>query len=77
MIEAPINGATSKGLPPALALLHASLDMLGGCPLPWLAAVFEGDLCSDPEFVNAMLDAGGHLHVGREDFGGQTRPTNV
>ncbi len=65
------------GLPPTRRALDAYLELLEGCATPWSVAVLGGDLCSDQSFVTAVLDAGGHLHVGLEDFGGDTTPTNL
>jgi uncharacterized protein (DUF849 family) len=65
------------GLPPTAAALDAYLDLLGDCPVPWSAAVIGGDLTADPDFVRAVLDAGGHLHVGLEDHRAERTPSNV
>jgi 3-keto-5-aminohexanoate cleavage enzyme len=65
------------GLPPTRASLDAYLQMFDGCDVPWSAAVIGGDLTGDAAFVRAVLDAGGHLHVGLEDFSGERAPTNV
>ena len=67
------------GLPPTLNSLAAYLDLLGDCDVPWSAAVIGGDLCGelDGDFVRAVLDAGGHLHVGLEDYHATRVPTNV
>ncbi len=55
------------GLPPTRRALDAYVELLDGVDVPWSAAVLGGDLCTDAEFVAAVLDAGGHLHVGLED----------
>ena len=55
------------GLPPTRRALDTYLELLDGIEVPWSAAVLGGDLGSDPGFVEAVLDAGGHLHVGLED----------
>lgn len=65
------------GLPPTSAALAAYLDLLGDCPVPWSAAVIGGDLTADPAFVRAVLDAGGHLHIGLEDHRAERTPTNA
>ncbi|MCU0267957.1 MAG: 3-keto-5-aminohexanoate cleavage protein [Acidimicrobiales bacterium] len=65
------------GLPPTLLALDAYLELLAGCDLPWSVAVIGGDLCAHTDLVHAALAAGGHLHVGLEDFGGDRRPTNA
>lgn len=65
------------GLPPTRAALDAYLELLDGCPLPWSAAILGGDITADTEFVRAVLDAGGHLHIGLEDHAGARTPTNV
>ncbi len=65
------------GLPPSRRALDAYLELLEGTGVPWSAAVLGGDVCSDPAFVDAVLDAGGHLHVGLEDCNGVGTRTNV
>ncbi len=79
--EAGYLGGTHRGvpfgLPPTARALDAYLEILDGCPLPWSAAVIGGDLTADPDFVRAVLDAGGHLHVGLEDLVAERTPTNA
>lgn len=73
--EAGITGSPF-GLPPTARSLDAYLEMLDGCPLPWAVSVAGGDVVAS-EIAPLALDAGGHLHVGLEFFGGERRPTNV
>jgi uncharacterized protein (DUF849 family) len=65
------------GLPPTRRALDAYLELLDGTNVPWSAAVLGGDLGSDPSFVEAVLDAGGHLHVGLEDCNIVGTRTNI
>ena len=50
--------------------------MFDGCDLPWSVAVIGGDL-AESEVARLALEAGGHLHVGLEDYGGPRQPTNT
>jgi uncharacterized protein (DUF849 family) len=64
------------GLPPTATGLRAYLEILGDCPVAWAVSVVGGDVVASD--VAAMaLDAGGHLHVGLEFYGGERTPTNV
>jgi uncharacterized protein (DUF849 family) len=66
------------GLPPTRRALDAYLELLDGCAVPWSAAVIGGDLTADADFVGAVLEVGGHLHLGLEDHVSATRaPSNV
>jgi uncharacterized protein (DUF849 family) len=64
------------GMPPTKPSLEAYLDMIKGTDLPWLAAVQGGDVvgCGLAQLV---LERGGHLRVGIEDYDGPGTPTNV
>jgi 3-keto-5-aminohexanoate cleavage enzyme len=55
------------GLPPTRPSFDAYLAMLDGSDLPWMAAVLGGDILST-ELPGWTLAAGGHLHVGIEDY---------
>jgi uncharacterized protein (DUF849 family) len=65
------------GLPPTRRALDAYLELLDAIDVPWSAAVLGGDLCTDADFVDAVLEAGGHLHVGLEDCNIVGTRTNV
>jgi uncharacterized protein (DUF849 family) len=64
------------GLPPTRAGFDAYRELLDGCDLPWSVAVIGGDL-AETDVARFALDAGGHLHVGLEDYGGPRQPTNT
>jgi len=64
------------GLPPTRAALEAYLELLDGCGVPWSSAVIGGDLCAT-EVAELTVRAGGHLHVGLEDYAGPRTPSNV
>jgi 3-keto-5-aminohexanoate cleavage enzyme len=63
------------GLPPTPTALGAYLEILDGCPVPWAVSVVGGDAIAS-EVSRLALDAGGHLHVGLEFYGGDRTPTN-
>ena len=63
------------GLPPTRTALAAYLELLEGSNLPWAAAVIGGDLVASG-MAKLALEAGGHLRVGLEDFGGKRAPSN-
>lgn len=63
------------GLPPTEASLAAYLAMLDGCDVPWAVSLAGGDVVAS-EIAPIALEAGGHLHVGLEFFGGDRQPTN-
>lgn len=69
------TGATF-GLPPTATALEAYLELLDGCDVPWSSAVIGGDLCAT-EVAELTVRAGGHLHVGLEDYAGPRTPSNV
>jgi uncharacterized protein (DUF849 family) len=64
------------GLPPTPAALAAYLELLDGCDVPWAVSVVGGDAVAS-EIAPLALEAGGHLHVGLEFYGGDRTPTNV
>jgi uncharacterized protein (DUF849 family) len=64
------------GLPPTRAALEAYLELLGDCELPWAAAVVGGDVAAS-ELTALVLERGGHLRVGLEDYAGPRTPTNA
>ncbi len=64
------------GLPPTEAALHAYLDMLGGCELPWSVALLGGDVVTSG-LARLALERGGHVRVGLEDYAGPGAPTNL
>jgi 3-keto-5-aminohexanoate cleavage enzyme len=64
------------GLPPTVTALNAYLELLDGCDLPWAVSVVGGDVIAS-DVARAALDAGGHLHLGLEFFGGPRTPTNA
>ena len=61
------------GLPPTLTALAAYRELLDGSDLPWAVSVVGGDVIAS-EVARAALDAGGHLHLGLEFYGGPGRP---
>jgi 3-keto-5-aminohexanoate cleavage enzyme len=64
------------GLPPTVRALHAYLELLDGCDLPWAVSVVGGDVVNS-EIVRPALEQGGHLHLGLEFFFGDRMPRNV
>jgi uncharacterized protein (DUF849 family) len=64
------------GLPPGRASLDAYLSLLEGTGLSWSAAVLGGDVFAGG-FGRMVLERGGHLRVGLEDYGGEGQPSNV
>jgi uncharacterized protein (DUF849 family) len=64
------------GLPPTVTALAAYLELLAGTGLTWAVSAVGDDL-GRSEVCRAALDAGGHLHVGLEFYGGDRTPTNV
>src|SRR5262245_28769484 len=64
------------GLPPTARALDAYLELLDGCDLPWAVAVIGGDVFAG-DFARLVLERGGHLRVGLEDFAGPTTPANL
>lgn len=65
------------GLPPTPAGLSAYLELLDGTSsITWAVSVVGGDVIAS-DVARLALDAGGHLHVGLEFYGGERTPTNV
>ena len=64
------------GLPPTPTALAAYLELLGGTGLVWAVSAVGDDL-GRTDVCRAALEAGGHLHVGLEFYGGERTPTNV
>jgi uncharacterized protein (DUF849 family) len=64
------------GLPPTVAALDAYLELLSGTGLVWAVSAVGDDL-GRTDVCRAALEAGGHLHVGLEFYGGDRTPTNV
>jgi uncharacterized protein (DUF849 family) len=54
------------GLPANPTSLNAYLEMLEGTGLPWMAAVFGGDVASSG-LARLAIERGGHVRVGLED----------
>ncbi len=67
----------SFGLPPTIKALDAYLEMMEGTDLIWAAALLGGDLIAEADFVRAVLERGGHLRVGLEDYSGERTPSNA
>jgi 3-keto-5-aminohexanoate cleavage enzyme len=67
---------TPFGLPPTVTALAAYLELLAGTGLTWAVSAVGDDL-GRTEVCRAALDAGGHLHVGLEFYGGDRTPTNA
>jgi 3-keto-5-aminohexanoate cleavage enzyme len=66
----------SFGLPPTPKALDAYLEMMEGSGLVWAAALVGGDLLANRNFTRLVLERGGHLRVGLEDYAGDRRPAN-
>jgi uncharacterized protein (DUF849 family) len=64
------------GLPPTPTALAAYLELLRGTGLVWAVSAVGDDL-GRTDVCHAALEAGGHLHVGLEFYGGDRTPTNV
>ncbi|MPY94721.1 MAG: 3-keto-5-aminohexanoate cleavage protein [Acidimicrobiia bacterium] len=73
--EGGITG-TPFGLPPTPAALEAYLDLLGDSGLVWAVSVVGGDVVRSG-MAELAIEAGGHLHLGLEFYGGPRTPTNV
>lgn len=67
----------SFGLRPTAKALDAYLEMLSGTGLVWGVALLGGDLIAHRDFARAVLDHGGHLRVGLEDYAGERMPSNA
>jgi 3-keto-5-aminohexanoate cleavage enzyme len=64
------------GFPPIRAALDAYRALLEGSRVPWSVAVLGGDVLASG-MARWALEAGGHLRVGLEDYGGAGQPTNL
>lgn len=62
-----------RATPRALA---AYVELMAGLELPWAAAVLGGDIL-EGAFLEAVLDAGGHIRVGLEDFSRPSTRSNL
>ena len=67
---------TPFGLPPTVRALTAYLELLEGTGLTWAVSAV-GTTSAAPTCAASALEAGGHLHVGLEFYGGDRTPTNV
>lgn len=71
-----VPGGVPFGLPPSPAALEAYLDLLGDSGLVWAVSVVGGDVVRSG-MAELAIEAGGHLHLGLEFYGGPRTPTNV
>jgi len=62
------------GLAANAAGLDAYLSMLDGTLLPWVVNYRDGDFSDG--FGRVVLERGGHVRVGIEDYGGPGQPSN-
>ena len=62
------------GLPANAQGLDAYLSMLGGTGIPWIVNYRDGDFSDG--FGRLVLERGGHVRVGIEDYGGPGQPRN-
>ena len=74
-VQLYFGGRAPFGLPPTLASLDAYVAMLDGTGLPWMAGAIGGDVLAHG-FGAAVVQRGGHLRVGLEDFHGPRAPHN-
>lgn len=68
------GGKLIFGLPPNRQSLDAYISMLEGTQLPWLVNYRDGDFKDG--FGRMVLERGGHVRVGIEDYGGSGQPRN-
>ena len=66
---------TLMGLPATLTALEAYLELLEATTWPWSVALPGGDLLK-ADVTKIVLERGGHLRVGLEDYAGPGTPTN-
>ena len=64
------------GLPATSWALDAYLALLGDAPLRWMVGVIGGDV-AESGLARLAIEAGGHVRVGLEDYGGPRRPANA
>jgi uncharacterized protein (DUF849 family) len=69
-------GGINFGFSPTEKALDAYVEMLDGTGLPWAAAVLGGDLVGCG-LARHVLERGGHLRIGLEDYVGPDTPTNL
>ncbi len=69
-------GGINFGFDATEKALDAYVEMLDGTGLPWAAAVLGGDLVGCG-LARHVLELGGHLRIGLEDYGGPDQPTNL
>ncbi len=77
LVKFYFGGESSNfGLLPTEKALDACIEMVEGSGLPWLAAVLGGDIgaCGMAKLV---IERGGHVRVGLEDYAGARTPANV
>ena len=70
------KGGMNFGFGPTEKALDAYVEMLDGTGLPWAAAVLGGDLVGCG-LARHVLERGGHLRIGLEDYMGPDQPTNL
>lgn len=70
------KGGMNFGFDATEKALDAYVEMLEGTGLPWAAAVLGGDLVGCG-LARHVLERGGHLRIGLEDYAGPDRPTNL
>ena len=66
---------TLMGLPATPKALEAYLELLEATTWPWSVALPGGDLLK-ADVTKIVLERGGHLRVGLEDYAGPGTPTN-
>jgi 3-keto-5-aminohexanoate cleavage enzyme len=69
-------GGINFGFSPTEKALDAYVEMLDGTGLPWAAAVLGGDLVGCG-LARHVIERGGHLRIGLEDYVGPDQPTNL
>jgi uncharacterized protein (DUF849 family) len=70
------KGGINFGFDATEKALDAYVEMLDGTGLPWAAAVLGGDLVGCG-LAHHVLERGGHLRIGLEDYVGPDTPTNL
>jgi uncharacterized protein (DUF849 family) len=74
-IQLYFGGRLPFGLPPTQTSLDAYVAMLQPTGLAWMAGVIGGDVTANG-FAARVIEAGGHVRVGLEDFSGPATPSN-